>query len=131
MAIELPAEGLRIELTPTLRDQELDTRESTGVIYWEGSQVVTASRNGQPRRRRGLCRADRVRTVGRRPVTVGQRAGLAGIVIRLAAASASIAVRVAWIEPSSLTIRFVDALYLALLPRETLRASRAVWRTDR
>ena len=46
--IELPAEGLRIELTPTLRDQELDTRESTGVIYWEGSQVVTASRNGQP-----------------------------------------------------------------------------------
>ena len=33
-----------IDLQPTLLNQELDTRATTGVIYWEGSQVVTASR---------------------------------------------------------------------------------------
>ncbi len=33
---------------PTVAQQELDTRASTGVIYWEGSQVVTATRDGVP-----------------------------------------------------------------------------------
>jgi len=28
--------------------QELDTRATTGVIYWEGSQVVAATRDGEP-----------------------------------------------------------------------------------
>jgi predicted secreted hydrolase len=46
-AIELPGEDLRIELTPTVLDQELDTRPTTGVVYWEGSQVVRATRGGQ------------------------------------------------------------------------------------
>jgi predicted secreted hydrolase len=46
--IELPSEGLVIELTPTVDDQELDTRPTTGVIYWEGSQVVRATRDGRP-----------------------------------------------------------------------------------
>jgi predicted secreted hydrolase len=45
--IALPGEGLTIELEPTLADQELDTRGSTGVIYWEGSQRVQARRDGQ------------------------------------------------------------------------------------
>jgi predicted secreted hydrolase len=45
--IEVPGEGLRIGLVPTVADQELDARASTGVIYWEGSQTVTASRRGQ------------------------------------------------------------------------------------
>ncbi|MDQ3128285.1 MAG: lipocalin family protein, partial [Chloroflexota bacterium] len=27
--------------------QELDTRATTGVVYWEGSQVVNAMRDGQ------------------------------------------------------------------------------------
>jgi predicted secreted hydrolase len=44
--IAIPAEGLAIELRPTVPDQELDTRATTGVVYWEGSQVVTAHRNG-------------------------------------------------------------------------------------
>jgi predicted secreted hydrolase len=44
--VDLPGEDLRIELTPTVRDQELDTRATTGVIYWEGSQSVRASRGG-------------------------------------------------------------------------------------
>ncbi|HWH24991.1 MAG TPA: lipocalin family protein, partial [Candidatus Limnocylindria bacterium] len=46
--IDLPADELVIELTPTVADQELDTRATTGVIYWEGSQVVGATRAGAP-----------------------------------------------------------------------------------
>jgi predicted secreted hydrolase len=46
--LEVPDEGLVIDLAPTLLDQELDTRSTTGVIYWEGSQVVSATRDGQP-----------------------------------------------------------------------------------
>ena len=45
--ITLPAEGLTIRLRPTVADQELDTRPTTGVVYWEGSQVVSAARNGR------------------------------------------------------------------------------------
>jgi len=44
--ISIPAEDLEIELRPTVADQELDTRATTGVIYWEGSQVVRATRAG-------------------------------------------------------------------------------------
>lgn len=32
-----------IRLDPTVADQELDTRATTGVVYWEGSQRVSAS----------------------------------------------------------------------------------------
>jgi predicted secreted hydrolase len=46
--VELPAEDLTIRLTPTVAAQELDTRATTGVVYWEGSQVVTAKRAGIP-----------------------------------------------------------------------------------
>jgi putative drug exporter of the RND superfamily len=46
--IELPGEDLAVSLTPTVADQELDTRPTTGVIYWEGSQVVEATRAGTP-----------------------------------------------------------------------------------
>jgi predicted secreted hydrolase len=45
--VTLPGEGLRIDLKPTVPDQELDTRDTTGVVYWEGSQRVTAARNGR------------------------------------------------------------------------------------
>jgi hypothetical protein len=31
-----------------VQDQELDTRATTGVVYWEGSQRVTATRDGRP-----------------------------------------------------------------------------------
>ena len=37
-----------VALKPTVAAQELDTRATTGVIYWEGSQVVRASRAGKP-----------------------------------------------------------------------------------
>ena len=44
--VRIPDDDLEIELRPTVAAQELDTRATTGVVYWEGSQVVTASRAG-------------------------------------------------------------------------------------
>ena len=38
--------GLRLDLRPTVPDQELDARASTGVIYWEGSVSVDGQRGG-------------------------------------------------------------------------------------
>jgi predicted secreted hydrolase len=46
--IRLPGEDLEINLVPTVPQQELDTRLTTGVIYWEGSQVVRATHGGDP-----------------------------------------------------------------------------------
>ena len=46
--VEIPAAGLAIELRPTIVDQELDTRPTTGVAYWEGSQSVTAISSTPP-----------------------------------------------------------------------------------
>lgn len=51
--VEIPGEALSIQLRPTVADQELDTRASTGVVYWEGSQVVSATRAGTPIRGEG------------------------------------------------------------------------------
>jgi predicted secreted hydrolase len=44
--VELPADRLTITLEPTVAQQELDTRGTTGVVYWEGSQRVSAVRDG-------------------------------------------------------------------------------------
>ena len=38
----------RSDWRPPSPQQELDTRATTGVVYWEGSQVVTATRDGVP-----------------------------------------------------------------------------------
>ena len=46
--VQVPGEQLVIDLSPTVADQELDTRQTTGVTYWEGSQVVRATRAGTP-----------------------------------------------------------------------------------
>jgi predicted secreted hydrolase len=47
--VTIPGEGpLVVELRPTVAAQELDTRRTTGVVYWEGSQVVAATRAGKP-----------------------------------------------------------------------------------
>jgi predicted secreted hydrolase len=43
-SITIPAERLTVDLEPTVAAQELDTRPSTGVVYWEGSQIVDARR---------------------------------------------------------------------------------------
>ena len=47
-SIVIPSEELTIDLRPTVPDQELDTRATTGVVYWEGSQIVEATRAGSP-----------------------------------------------------------------------------------
>lgn len=44
--LALPGQGLEVQLTPAVAQQELDTRATTGVVYWEGSQRVTATRAG-------------------------------------------------------------------------------------
>jgi predicted secreted hydrolase len=46
-SIAIPGEELVVELEPTVADQELDTRATTGVVYWEGSQRVRATRAGE------------------------------------------------------------------------------------
>lgn len=45
--IEVPAVGLDLAVTPTMPDQELDTRATTGVIYWEGDAVVAGTADGK------------------------------------------------------------------------------------
>ena len=46
--VRIPGDDLTITLRPTVADQELDTRPTTGVVYWEGSQVIRAMRHGVP-----------------------------------------------------------------------------------
>ena len=46
--VTIPGEDLEVHLAPTVAGQELDTRATTGVIYWEGSQRVSATRGGRP-----------------------------------------------------------------------------------
>ena len=46
--VRVPSQALEIGLRPAVAQQELDTRSTTGVVYWEGSQVVTATRAGSP-----------------------------------------------------------------------------------
>ena len=43
-SIHLPDDLLTIDLSPTVAAQELDTRATTGVVYWEGSQKVSGHR---------------------------------------------------------------------------------------
>ncbi len=46
--IRIPGDDLVDRPAPTVAAQELDTRATTGVVYWEGSQVVRATRGGVP-----------------------------------------------------------------------------------
>ena len=68
--IRIPGDDLVIRLHPTVAAQELDTRATTGVVYWEGSQVVEATRAGNAARRPGLRRAHRVRRGSPESLTV-------------------------------------------------------------
>jgi predicted secreted hydrolase len=44
----VPEQGLELTITPVIPDQELDTRQSTGIVYWEGAQTVSGTKAGQP-----------------------------------------------------------------------------------
>ena len=46
--ISVPSVRLAIEVAPTLSNQELTTRHSTRVTYWEGSVTITGEREGRP-----------------------------------------------------------------------------------
>jgi predicted secreted hydrolase len=46
VAIELQTGPIRWQLVPLQDDQELDSRRSTGAVYWEGAATLT--RDGQP-----------------------------------------------------------------------------------
>jgi predicted secreted hydrolase len=39
---------LELNYTPTIPNQELDTRASTVTIYWEGDTMITGTKNGKP-----------------------------------------------------------------------------------
>ena len=45
VAMQVQAGDLQLQLNPLMEDQELDSRASTGAVYWEGA--VTALQNGQ------------------------------------------------------------------------------------
>lgn len=45
VAMRVIAPGIDLQLTPSMDDQELDSRLSTGALYWEGA--VTAQSNGR------------------------------------------------------------------------------------
>ena len=46
--VQIAQIGLDVTVTPELADQELNTLESTGVIYWEGANSVAGSLAGVP-----------------------------------------------------------------------------------
>ncbi len=46
--VRLPRQGIELDVQPVLSDQELDTRQSTGVAYWEGDVRATGARGGAP-----------------------------------------------------------------------------------
>jgi predicted secreted hydrolase len=45
--LAIPSAGIIAQLTPSVAQQVLDTRATTGVVYWEGSQRVTATVGGR------------------------------------------------------------------------------------
>jgi predicted secreted hydrolase len=45
--ISVPSEGMVLALEPVVLDQELDTRATTGVVYWEGAQTVIGTADGR------------------------------------------------------------------------------------
>jgi predicted secreted hydrolase len=46
--IDVPSHRIELTLTPTVKDQELITQESTRVTYWEGSVRVEGKYQGNP-----------------------------------------------------------------------------------
>ena len=46
--LAIPDQQLELEITPVMPDQELDVRQSTRNIYWEGDCKVTGTKAGKP-----------------------------------------------------------------------------------
>ena len=45
--IEVPAYGFDITVDPVMLEQEMDTRASTGIVYWEGAVEAAGSHSGK------------------------------------------------------------------------------------
>ncbi|MDX6696565.1 MAG: hypothetical protein QOF02_4168 [Blastocatellia bacterium] len=45
--VRVPRFGLEVAVKPVLKDQELDTRGTTMIVYWEGACAVEGLHNGQ------------------------------------------------------------------------------------
>ena len=45
--LQVPSRQLELEITPVLQDQELDTRGTTMIVYWEGSCRVKGTVEGR------------------------------------------------------------------------------------
>lgn len=43
--VKVPSLGIDLSIEPVIQDQELDTRGTTMIVYWEGACAVTGSRN--------------------------------------------------------------------------------------
>lgn len=46
--LAVPSLGIELEVRERMRDQELDTKGSTGITYWEGAVAVTGIAAGRP-----------------------------------------------------------------------------------
>jgi predicted secreted hydrolase len=45
--VQIPGQNMQLSILPRIKDQELDSRPTTGVIYWEGNTTVLANRDGR------------------------------------------------------------------------------------
>jgi predicted secreted hydrolase len=43
--VEIPSEKLNLTVTPSFQDQELNTKKTTGVTYWEGASDIDGSKD--------------------------------------------------------------------------------------
>ncbi|HVG39547.1 MAG TPA: lipocalin family protein [Pyrinomonadaceae bacterium] len=46
--LRVPRAALDLRVTPVMKDQELDTRGTTMIVYWEGAATVVGERAGAP-----------------------------------------------------------------------------------
>ena len=46
--VTIPSANLNLKILPTMREQELVTAGSTGVVYWEGDSTVSGTKDGKP-----------------------------------------------------------------------------------
>ncbi len=44
--VRVPGEGINVTVTPALLEQEMNTRATTGIVYWEGAVEVAGSKGG-------------------------------------------------------------------------------------
>jgi len=45
--INLPSQDITIRVTPVMPEQEMNTRGTTGIVYWEGAIEITGSHEGK------------------------------------------------------------------------------------